>query len=266
MVQREETYKLASTEYPKLVEMYIIMGYRETDTVKNGEVYYRKALHYCMESMKVMGQVFFHDTSPMEDKVLVLLSILSEDDPNIIWHWIEESQSPRKVNLDISSEVDRGEQLHRVLQVDDFPVHMALFLCYMRSLATYRRNLVAIDQFQTISSSSLPKEAHDVSKAFLVGEPSPDGRLDMDVLTEEIPLIVRAIQQHGHGSSLTYLRDTVPFSPEHAPMLVRSEMPREGPTIRPPELWNLVQDCIFTTPGVNDILHEFVPEEDDPIE
>eukprot|EP00934_Nitzschia_sp_Nitz4_P005349 Nitzschia sp. Nitz4//scaffold89_size161592//48550//49452//NITZ4_002370-RA/size161592-processed-gene-0.9-mRNA-1//1//CDS//3329559592//5339//frame0 len=64
------------------------------------------------------------------------------------------------------------------------------------------------------------------------------------------------------GMSLVHLRDTVPFLPAHAPELVRPFPSYNTATAVPTEFWYMYQDSFFLTPGLNDVLHHFVPDQE----
>ena len=107
-------------------------------------------------------------------------------------------------------------------------------------------------------------------------------------LSTEIRKTIQALRQHGKGHYLMRLRDHIPFQPAYAPDLLRcapipagllsssgvvtsmapddvhddGEMASKSRTT-PREFWFLYQDCFFLTPGLNDVLHEFLPEEED---
>ena len=67
-----------------------------------------------------------------------------------------------------------------------------------------------------------------------------------------------AIRYHDSENCLIHLRDTIPFTRDRAPTLFAGVIDNPAP----PELWMMFQDCFFENPGLHNILHEFLPEED----
>jgi hypothetical protein len=214
-----------------LITTLIIMGYRETDTVANGKCYYRKALQYAVELARICRDDTSHD-----DLVLLLLGILGAS-PATIGAWCTSTPSQRnkyftvttteQVDFDAVSNVFTTP---RGLTSNDFTFQMVGLLVLMRLLATHQQQPSA-------------KEG-----------PSPT-----DGIKQQITLLLDSLKSHNHIQALIHLRDTSPFSPHDAPQL-------GTPDKVPEEIWYLYQDCFFTTPGVNNILHDFLPEDDDPID
>jgi hypothetical protein len=211
------------------------MGYRETDTVHNGRFYYRPALQAWMEAWTSFGPRRFFDDC-LEDVLLILLAILRVDRKTLA-EWCLASNSPR-------------QQRYGDLEADDFPLQMARLLQSMHALAEYRREQAVLTVLETSPSNPLPHEAYGYIRSYLSGQ---------GTLVEDIQSLIRGMQRHGHGRVLRHLRDTIPWGPDQAPNLIRMQG-------APFEMWSLCQDSIFTTPGVNDILHDFLPEDDDPLE
>ena len=121
-------------------------------------------------------------------------------------------------------------------------------------------------------------------KTFLLGDELEDGKYLVDSLPGAIHLAIAAIEHHGNGSFLGHLRNSVPLKWEHAPRLFRGledsltsmaatpmgqmrypdikVLANKVESCEPSaELWMIFQDCLFETPGVNDIFHEFFPDE-----
>lgn len=217
-----------------LITTFIVMGYRETDTVNNGRFYYRKALQYSVVLARLCNTR--NDESCHDDLVLLLLGILGAS-PSTIWAWCTETQSPRQNYF--TTELEQWDAASNVfttphaLSSDDFNFHMVGLLVLMRVLANQRQQQ---QQQQTDALDNVTV-----------------------VVPQQIELLLSSLKAHNHIQALIHLRDTIPFSPLHAPKLASSDKV-------PEEIWYLYQDCFFTTPGVNNILHEFIPEDDDPID
>lgn len=221
-----------TTALSDLITTLIIMGYRETDTVANGTYYYRKALQYAVELARICRDDTSHD-----DLVLLLLGILGAS-PATIGTWCISCQSSRQEYFTVTTteQLDFDTAFNvfatpRGLTSNDFTFQMVGLLVLMRVLA--------------IQQQQQPSTAEG---------PSPN-----DVIKQQITLLLDSLKSHNHIQALIHLRDTIPFSPHHAPQLAL-------PDKVPEEIWYLYQDCFFTTPGVNNILHDFLPEDDDPID
>ena len=251
----------AADLYRQLAHVLIIMGHRETDTVHNGRFYYRQALQAWMELWSRYHPRRFFATQGLEDTLLILLAILKADQ-NVLAEWCLLSGSPRGKIYSSSTTGDA--------EVDDFPLQMTQLLICLHALAEHRLAYAAfsvLEQSQESSSrtSSHPQQhqqqpplSHDVCERIRSFLPGPRTWVD------EIQSLIRGMQRNGHGQALRHLRDTIPFGIEQAPNLIR--MGRNNTTPPPPaEMWSLYQDSVFTTRGVNDVLHEFLPEDDDPM-
>ena len=77
--------------------------------------------------------------------------------------------------------------------------------------------------------------------------------LSIKQLVMRIRRTIHAITCDEKISYLEHLRDSLPYSREHAPGLFQDNtISTAGP-----ECWMLLQDLFFETPGVNAILNEF---------
>lgn len=85
---------------------------------------------------------------------------------------------------------------------------------------------------------------------------------DEDKLSRNIECAIAAFRYHGneHKRRLLHLRDSIPFSEEHAPGLFRESRKTSMPG---PENWMIMQDCFFEIEGVRSTLEEYFPDEID---
>ena len=253
----------AGHTYKQLAHVLIVMGHRETDTVHNGRFYYRQALQAWMDMWSRYKPRTFFATKGLEDVLLILLAILKADQ-NVLAEWCMQTGSPRmKILARLGGDVE---------EVDDFPLQMAQLLIAMHALAEHRlayASLAALEQTQGLSGRSqggdyhhhhqqqpppLPHEVCEGIRSFLPGPRTWE---------EDIRSLIRGMQRNGHGQALRHLRDTIPFGIDHAPNLIQRG--RDTASLPPTEMWSLYQDSVFTTQGVNDVLHDFLPEDDDPM-
>ena len=203
-----------------LGHLLVEMGYRETDTIENGSVYYRQALQHYIEVLHLNAEAVFDPTNALEDKILLLLVVLGADEETLR-EWMNHSGSPRKIYYDQESTGNSTKE-------EELPLDVTVDL--VCKLSVRMRNLTLANQRQ---EEALHQKQQQLSKS--------------------IEQLVGRIESHGKGQYLVALRDNIPFNPQDAPDLFR------GPeTIR--EFWLLFQDCFFLTPGLNSVLHEFVPE------
>mmetsp|Transcript_41236 Transcript_41236/g.67691 ORF Transcript_41236/g.67691 Transcript_41236/m.67691 type:complete len:144 (-) Transcript_41236:73-504(-) len=137
----------------------------------------------------------------------------------------------------------------------------------MKLMATYRCDLGALDVYKEMMQENAAgvleyslsvNDIFNHVSSFLMGEAQHDGRVELDCLPESIQKVISAIRHHGNENCLIHLRDTIPFTKDHAPTLFAGVIDNPAP----PELWMMFQDCFFETPALNNILHEFLPEED----
>jgi MYND finger len=216
-----ETWEMASI-LSSLGDHLVETGYRETDTIENGSVFYRHALRKYINVLSLDSEAFFDASSPVEDKILLLLVLLGGDE-DTIREWMQYTESPRKVYYD---EPAIGDQDVTFLMV-------CRLLVLMRSLAKYRCENPEADEI-----------CHRTKKS--------------------IQDLVATIQAKGKGRYLIYLRDSIPLNPEDTPELFRGGPGKNNEEVKSTtrEFWLLFQDCFFLTPGLNSVLHEFVPEDE----
>lgn len=241
----------------------VSMGYRETDTVNNASFYYQKALRCYMESYQILPNNNSNNNNSnsnvdsnlldpnviaiLEDCLLSLMAILGAS-TRTLEQFRSMGQMPPKTNEIMP--------LVAPQQLNDPPFLCMSLLSSMLSLATSRREASA-----TTNKRQIPQDCAAQSLE--------------ESLTVEITQIINAMKKWGYGGYLIHLRDSIPLSPEHAPLLLRQGLQSSSNSgdalpvvdlnrLNPPvEFWYLYQDCFFLTPGANDVLHDFVPEEDD---
>lgn len=217
------------------------MGYRESDTIQNGSAYYRQALIHYVQILPLGREAFFHPLHDVEDKILLLLVLLGGEE-DALKQWTQHTGSPRRFAYDDHDKVPstNSEKLSEK-QGDQFdvPFHMiGKMLVLMKKLARFQQQ-------------------------------NPDAAEEEEPHRKEIEGLIEGLRSNGKGEYLVKLRDKIPLDPMEAPELFRggpydkkAEQDQEHPappTIR--EFWLLYQDCFFLTPGLNSVLHEFVPEE-----
>lgn len=269
-------------EMMKTGDLLLATGYKESDTVAHGWLYYQEALSYFLMPMVVFKNRYHHVCSTVEDQVLLLI-IASGGDDEAIRSWCSEESSisgddpnsndENRILVDKSPRFDYYQDLteeqketdeilalgvkYRGLAKDDTIFQIIYLFNQMKALSEYREdvkrlgalkgeisrlNAVSVD---VVSNNLLPYLAsHNVG-----GEAG---------IVKEIQSTVRAIDYFGKMSYLIHLRDTLPFSEEHAPGLFKHNGQLMGRSLGRKFLWMILQDLFFETPGVNSILNEFV--------
>mmetsp|Transcript_8895 Transcript_8895/g.19976 ORF Transcript_8895/g.19976 Transcript_8895/m.19976 type:complete len:349 (+) Transcript_8895:33-1079(+) len=245
----------------KLGELLIAVGYRESDTIVHGSLYYREALKYFVMPRRYIHGDFHRKWEGAEDVILLLLVILGGDD-GTIQEWCLESGTQRVMNYlpaENPEAISLGLQIQGYAE-DDVPFQAVLLLSLMKLLANYRRDLAGLAVYKETMQNAATAIGCSVSidhifehvSSYLMGD-THDGKIEMEILPDSINTVISAIRYHGNESHLVHLRDTIPLTSDHAPKLF---------IVMINELWMIFQDCFFETPGLNDILHEFFPEED----
>ena len=274
-------------EMMKTGDLILSTGYKESNTVVNGRLYYQEALKYYLMPMVVYKNNYHHACSNVEDQVLLLIVALGGDD-KAIRSWCSEESSisganpnphePNRILVDKSPRFDHYEGLtdeqkesqdimelgvkFRGLAKNDTLFQIIYLFNQMKALSEYRdennKRLAALKGLNaSVDEVSyqpywLPPylAVHNVEK----GE---------ECIVEEIRSTIRAIEHYGKGNYLIHLRDTQPFSEDQAPRLFKSNAgygtgtPQTGKKF----LWMILQDLFFETPGVKSILNEFVTGE-----
>jgi hypothetical protein len=128
----------------------------------------------------------------------------------------------------------------------DRTVMVCLILIKMRVLVEHRSDRRGLERFVRTSEGGRLAEVHCTIEKYLLWNDSMVSEFDADIRTllsyicDFDPLL------------MNHIRDTVPLSPEAADCLFEPEAPTE--------FWHLLQDCFFLSPGVNDVLHDYVPD------
>ncbi|KAL9181542.1 hypothetical protein ACHAXT_010347 [Thalassiosira profunda] len=278
----------------KLGNLLVNVGYQESDTVANGRLYYQEALRAFTQPMMVYKNSYHHALSiSVEDKVLLLIVALGGGD-QAIKAWCEESEitgenpnphDPERVLTDKSERWWYFESVEhqgsdesvaydtamcealginiRGMAHDDITFHVISLFNSMKSLSEHRENLKRLDLLEDemakdVAANNAP--VHDISKAVLPYLENHGARNEED-LAKKIQAVLCVIRHNGHEGSLVHLRDDIPLREEHAPKFFRPGV-HTGDTTGREYLWMILQDLFFETQGVNNILNEFLPEDE----
>lgn len=276
-------------------DLLLATGYKESDTVRHGQLYYKEALQYYIKHMTAYNSGCHRACSELEDQVLLLIIAAGGDD-NAIRSWCSEESSITGNNPDyrsnyyedLTEEQKASEEImtlgvkYRGLAMDDTLFQIIYLFNQMKALSEYRR-VGALKEGMSRPGSSAPINGvsdtllmsrngtvpiNDVSDnlSFYKASFKEDRELAAEEkgIVKEIQSTIRAIQYFDKESYLTHLRDTLPLSEEHAPGLFRENLQlREHfhlgeHSLGRRYLWMILQDLFFETPGVNSILNEFV--------
>lgn len=248
-----------------LADLLVEIGYRESDTIASGCVYYQEALKYYIEPRRYIQEKFHEYLFRFDDRILLVLVILGGDN-RVIEEWCQESGSDRIINYFRASEEEAIAHglLIEGYAIPDIPFQAISLLALMKLLAAYRKNQNGLEVYKETMQHAAIDLGYSVSmedifehiSPYLMGE-SRDGTTELESLPDRIRTVISAIRFHGNGSCLTHLRDTIPFTRDHAPGLFQGKEDAAAPS----EFWMMYQDAFFETPGLNDILHEFCPED-----
>lgn len=242
--------------------MLVTIGYQESDTIVHGNMYYREALKYFVLPIKFLRDGLHHTYSFMEDNILLMLVALGGDNETIK-SWCTEMKCSETKSLrsewytTVSDEEDACGLSIRGLVEEDMFFHFLYLFNSFKSLAVHRQNLERIESHKEVSRKLDPNSPmDDISKNICpyLGC-TPGGEV---ALSDNIRQAISAFRRHGNESYLIHLRDSIPFSKEHAPDLFRESKKSSTPG---PEMWMILQDCFFETPGVRVILDEFFEDE-----
>lgn len=85
----------------ELADLLVKVGYRESDTVANGMLYYREALKYYLMPLALLDTVYHRQYSWVEDRIILMIVVLGGDESHIK-AWFTESGSLRAVNYNPS--------------------------------------------------------------------------------------------------------------------------------------------------------------------
>eukprot|EP00579_Thalassiosira_antarctica_P006577 CAMPEP_0201899712 /NCGR_PEP_ID=MMETSP0902-20130614/50968_1 /ASSEMBLY_ACC=CAM_ASM_000551 /TAXON_ID=420261 /ORGANISM="Thalassiosira antarctica, Strain CCMP982" /LENGTH=285 /DNA_ID=CAMNT_0048433193 /DNA_START=116 /DNA_END=973 /DNA_ORIENTATION=- len=255
------SYLLTIAKITDLADLLVNIGYRESDTIEHGSDYYREALKYYLEPKFYVPGGFREYLFRFEDRILLLFVILGGDN-GTIKEWVVEAGGGRTKNY--YSPAEKPEAITHGLEIqgyveNDFAFQAISFLSMMKLMAIYRKSLEGLEVFK----KEVTALGHSVSIDDIIKHVSPylmgdthDGKIELEILPRSIRTVISAIRYHGNYSCLVHLRDSIPFTRDHARELFIS---MDGKDV-PPELWMIFQDCFFETPALNDVLHEFIPE------
>lgn len=270
-------------EMMKTGDFILSTGYKESDTVVNGRLYYQEALKYYLMPMVVYKNSYHHACSNVEDQVLLLIVALGGDD-KAIRSWCSEESSisrpnpnphePNRILVDKSPRFDHYEGLtdeqkdsldimelgvkYRGLAKNDTLFQIIYLFNQMKALAEFREDSKRLAVLKGLNASI--DDVSDNLMPYLANHNSEGGE---EGIVGEILSTIRAIEYYGKGNYLIHLRDTLPFSEDQAPRLFKRNasygtgIPETGRKF----LWMILQDLFFETPGVNSILNEFVTGE-----
>ena len=275
----------------EFADQVLKVGYRESDTIEHAGVYYREALKYYILPMLATEEDFRNQYGSVEDRILLMLVVLGGDDGTIQeWCW-ETGWSERRLNwlpadqfdlTDFGGAEARGEppdfEMVGYATSRDITFQMLMMLSLMKLMATYRKSYRGLEVYKEIMQRPISTHDNALSSGdifnhispFLMGE-KHNGKVELEVLPDRIHNVISAIRYHGNESYLVHLRDSIPYTRAHAPNLF-SGIDEERNFLFGideernlfsviDELWMIFQDCFFETPGLNDVLHEFLPEE-----
>ena len=261
-----ERVVLKVTDYADLL---VHLGYRESDTIINGSVYYREALKYFTLPMKYLGHLHYStQLFRYEDRILLLLCVLGGDE-GVIKAWNDTTRVRRSNYLPTTNPeaLAIGLQLNGYAE-DDMPFQAILLLCQIKKLAGFRNDLERLMMYKETMQNSVMALGQAFSFEDIVEHISPylmghDGQNELEALPSSIRTIKLAFQFNGYAESLIHFRDRIPINYDDAPKLFADVLNPEtfDYVPAPEEYWRIFQDYIFETPGASDILHEFVPEE-----
>ena len=85
----------------EFADLLVRVGYRESDTVANGMVYYREALKYYLMPLALLDKVYHSQYSWVEDRIILMIVVLGGDESHLK-AWFTESGSLRAVNYNPS--------------------------------------------------------------------------------------------------------------------------------------------------------------------
>ena len=259
-------------------DLILSHGYKASNTIANGRLYYQEALKYYLLPMIVYKNSYHYACSDVEEQVLLLIAALGGND-KAIRSWCSEESSisgpnpnphePNRILVDKSPRFDHYEGLtdeqkesddimqlgvkYRGLAKDDTLFQIIYLFNQMKALAEYRENDKRMAALNGLAEhpNLLP---HD-----LVGHVNAEIGEEEEIV-EDIQSTIRAIKHFGKGNYLIHLRDTKPFSEDQAPGLFKSGVGLVAFTGKK-FLWMMLQDLFFETAGVKSILNEFVTGE-----
>ena len=293
MITEVSLTNLTTTTTFEFADLLVQVGYRESDTVANGSLYYREALKYYLMPIKLLSEDEYRDDYYwVEDRVLLLMVILGADESHtqalVLSKFSKRyfNYSPSRYLREIvGPEIEGNNEFKTVGYArNDLPFQAMLLLSQMKLLVTYRKRLEGLEVYKEIMQDAVASLGYSTSvedslgystsvediykhvAPFLMGE-AHEGRVEMEVMPDEIRTIISALLHHKHDGFLRHLKRSIPLQIQHAPALFSPAhynphfFPGTPDVSAPSELWMIFQDCFFEIPGMNDILDEFIPDE-----
>lgn len=213
----------------EFADLLVQVGYRESDTIVNGAMYYREALKYYLMPLKLLGNTYHEDYWWVEDRMILMLIILGADETHTR-AWFTESGSKRAVNYSPVSDAALSSQFD--------------YDGYVRDDLT----------FQAMLLLSQLKLSEDWSKKF--SGPTPEDALEncdtiKHMMDKQFEQILLSLLHNKHNNFVAHLKNTIPLQREHAPTLFspavfNQEFFFETPDApAPSELWMIYQDSFF---------------------
>lgn len=241
MLGSKETDRMTARTF-EFADFLVQVGYRESDTVANGMLYYREALKHYLLPLKPLGRFYHRNHSYIEDRAILMMIILGGDESHTK-AWFTESGSNRAINYVPSSYF----QILGCERTDDQPFQALLLLSHLKLTKVYEDNINRLKAFsETIRAEH--SAIHDVVanniRPFLVDQNFLDAAPDSNVL-------MAISQMPDQADLIPHLRDTIPLRPCHAPCLFSYDIDHQPL----PELWMIYQDCFFE----NDLI-QYLPD------
>lgn len=291
-IQRSISYCIA-IETIQMADLLLQIGYRESDTVEHGNVYYRNALkYYIMPISRVKEAQYYIKFGWVDDRILLLLVLLGGDYKSIETECVS-FYSPRNYPLcqqhvedynalpinrclhfsatrtclwgriDENGGTPRNPFANSIMGYEDnrdVTFQAIMLLSEMKSMANYRRGLEGERTVEEESNNNI-----DISRVFQRDEKPTEIQL-----RTRIKKVLFSIRYHNNESLLYSISEDIPLKPEHAPRLFRvSELTNcelagdfGSDTPAPTELWMMYQDYFFETPGLMEVFEEFVVNEE----
>lgn len=261
----------------EFADLLVQVGHRESGSIASGGVYYREALKHYLMPKKLLGDEYHSSYAWIEDRILFLLVVLGGDESHT-QAWCFETGSMRSMcylpadlintfEEDLHIPPDHGFEIGG-FAVDDITFQAMLLLSQIRLMAAYRRSLEGLSVYKETLQRAATALGYtctidDITNhvsPYLMGE-AHEGKVELEVLPDEIRTVVRSLRYHGKDAFLRHLRDSVPFKKEHVPNLFSAGVHAFGDGAAPPELWMLYRDCFFETPDLRNLLREFIDAE-----
>lgn len=255
------------------------LAYRSCDTPRRGGAMLEVALDHFLELLRLQSPILLaDDASERPDqalltRIVVLLVALDRDDDafNMIDYFNRAGNDPSEILDDVEgstpgdwiyspsgcsrfhpieclgyASLESHKAAFNASRLCNPTVMVCLVLIKMRVLVEYRSDRRGWGRFVRTSEGRRLTDAHFIIEKYLLRDDSFVLEIEDDVRT--LLMHIRLVDPF----LMNHIRDTIPLSPEVAGCLFEPEASSE--------FWHLLQDCFFLSPGVNDILHDFVPD------